>query len=79
MTKFAHLFSIPTDYKDIQVAEFFLREVFWLHGLPRKIVSDRDGRFNNAFWQEIFRLRVPATTHRQMDRQISSTNGWRGI
>jgi hypothetical protein len=50
LTKFAHLFSIPTDYKAIQVAKLFFREVFWLHGLPRQIVSDRDGCFINAFW-----------------------------
>jgi hypothetical protein len=35
LTKFAHFFAIPTDYKVIQVAELFFREVFWLHGLPR--------------------------------------------
>jgi hypothetical protein len=51
MTKFAHLFSIPTDYKAIQVAELFFREVFQLHGLPRNIVSDIDGRFISVFWR----------------------------
>jgi hypothetical protein len=56
LTKFAHFFAIPTDYKAIQVAELFFREVFRLHGLPRQIVSDRDGRFISAFWQELFRL-----------------------
>jgi hypothetical protein len=45
LTKFAHVFAIPTDYKAIQVAELFFREVFRLHGLPRQIVSDRAGRF----------------------------------
>jgi hypothetical protein len=56
LTKFAHFFAIPTDYKAIQVAEIVFREVFRLHGLPRQRVSDRDGRFINAFWQELFRL-----------------------
>jgi hypothetical protein len=50
LTKFAHLFAIPMDYKAIQVEELFFMEVFWLHGLPRQIVSDIDGRFINAFW-----------------------------
>ena len=50
LTKFAHFFAIPTDYKAIQVAKLFFREVFWLHGLPRQIVNDRDGHFINAFW-----------------------------
>jgi hypothetical protein len=56
LTKFAHFFAIPTDYKAIQVAELFFREVFRLHGLPGQIVSDRDGHFINAFWHELFRL-----------------------
>jgi hypothetical protein len=56
LTKFAHFFAIPTDYKAIQVVELFFREVLWLHGLPRQIVSDRDGRFISVFWQELFRL-----------------------
>ena len=56
LTKFAHFFAIPTDYKAIQVAELFFREVFRLHELPKQIVSDRDGRFISTFWQELFRL-----------------------
>jgi hypothetical protein len=50
LIKFSHFFSIPMDYKAIQVAELFFREVFWLQGLPRQIVSDRDRRFINVFW-----------------------------
>jgi hypothetical protein len=56
LAKFSHFFTIPTYYKAIQVAEFFFREVFWLHELPRKIVSDRDGHFISAFWKDLFRL-----------------------
>jgi hypothetical protein len=41
LTKFAYLFSIPTDYKAINVATFFFMEVFILHNLPKKIVSER--------------------------------------
>jgi hypothetical protein len=50
LTKYAHLFSIPTEYNTSQVADLFFREVFRLHGLPRNIVSDRDNRFLSAFW-----------------------------
>jgi hypothetical protein len=35
MTKFAHFFAIPTDYKAIQVAQLFFKKVFQLHSLPR--------------------------------------------
>jgi len=50
LTKFAHLFSIPTNYKAIQVAKLFFREIFRLHGLPKKIVNERNGLFIGAFW-----------------------------
>jgi hypothetical protein len=56
LTKFAHFFSIPIEYKATQVAELFFREIFRLHGLPRQIVNIRNGRFISTFWQELFRL-----------------------
>ena len=56
LTKFAHFFAISSDYSTSQVAELFFREVFRPHGLPKTIVSDRDSKFANAFWQELFRL-----------------------
>jgi transposase InsO family protein len=81
LTKFAHFFSIPTYYKAIQVVELFFREVFRLHGLPRQIVSDRDGHFISAFWQEIFRLagtKLATSTiyHPQTDGQTKIINKW---
>jgi hypothetical protein len=41
LTKFAHLFAIPSDYTTAQVVELFFWEVFILHGLPKIIFSDR--------------------------------------
>jgi hypothetical protein len=56
VTKFAHFFSIATDFSATQVAKLFFREIFRLHDLPITIVSDRDSRFMSTFWQELFRL-----------------------
>jgi hypothetical protein len=56
LTKFAHFFAIPIEYKATQVADLFFREIFILHGLPKQIVSDRDGHFINIFWQELFMI-----------------------
>jgi hypothetical protein len=81
LTKFAHFFAIPSDYKAIQVAELFFREIFRLHGLPKQIVSDRDGRFISAFWQELFRLigtelATSTSYHPQTDGQTEIVNKW---
>jgi hypothetical protein len=81
LTKFAHFFTIPTDYKAIQVAELFFREVFRLHELTRQTVSDRDGCFINAFWQEFFRLAgielaTSTSYHPQTNGQTEIVNKW---
>jgi hypothetical protein len=49
LTKFAHFFSIATNFSAAQVAELFFREIFRLHGLPKTIVSDRDSKFMSTF------------------------------
>jgi hypothetical protein len=72
LTKFAHFFTIATDFSAAQVAELFFREIFRLHGLLKTIVNDRDSRFMSAFWQKLFRLvgtaLTPSTSyHPQMD------------
>ena len=51
MTKFVHFFAVTSSFSAAQVADLFFREIFRLHGLPKSIVSDRDGRFMSAFWQ----------------------------
>ena len=81
LTKYAHFFAIPTEYRASQVAELFFREIFRLHGLPKNIVSDRDSRFMSAFWQELFRLTgtelTPSTSyHPQTDGQTEIVNKW---
>ena len=54
LTKFTHLFAIPSKFSAAQVAEIFFRDVFRLHGLPKTIVSDRDSRFMGRFWKQLF-------------------------
>ena len=81
LTKFAHFFSISSDYSATQVAELFFREVFKLHGLPKTIVSDQDRRFIGAFWQELFRLvgtelATSMSYHPQSNGQTEIVNKW---
>jgi hypothetical protein len=81
LMKFAHFFSIATDFSAAQVTELFFREIFRLHGLPKTIVSDRDSRFMSTFWQELFRLvdttLTPSTSyHPQTDGQTEIVNKW---
>ena len=80
LSKFPHVFSIPTRFTTSQVAELFFWD-FFRHGLPKNIVSDRDSRFMGGFWQEIFRLvgtkLIPSTSyHPQTDCQTERANQW---
>ena len=56
LNKFSHFFHVTSYFSAAQVADLFFREIFRLHGLPKSIVSDRDGRFMSDFWKEIFIL-----------------------
>ena len=81
LTKYTHFFAIPSDLQAAQVANLFFKEVFRLHGLPRNIVSDRDGCFVSIFWTELFRMAgtelSPSTSyHPQTDGQTEIVNKW---
>jgi hypothetical protein len=81
LTKFAHFYTISTEYNTVQVAELFFREVFRLYGLLMNIISDRDSRFIGTFWRELFRLvgteLTPSTSyHPQIDGQTEIFNKW---
>lgn len=66
-TKFAHFFAITITYTTIQLADLIFKEIFRLHGLPKKIVSDMDNKFMSMFWQELFQLNgtnlTPSTSY----------------
>lgn len=81
LTKYAHFMSISTDYRALQVAEVFFKEIFRLHGLPRNIISDGDNWFLTLFWQELFWLvgtkLMPSTSyHPQTNGQMEISNKW---
>jgi Integrase zinc binding domain len=62
-----------------QFAQLFLKDVYRLHGLPRKIISDRDVRFTGKFWQELHRLvqtklAMSSSFHSQTDGQTERAN-----
>jgi hypothetical protein len=81
LTKFAHFFSIATDFSTTQVADLFFRQIFKLHGLPKTIVSDRDSRFMSTFWKKLFRLvgttLTPNTSYRsQTNGKTEIVNKW---
>ena len=49
LTKSAHFLLVRTDYSLDKLAELYIKEIVWLHGIPMSIISYRDPRFTSRF------------------------------
>ncbi|KAI0493363.1 hypothetical protein KFK09_023479 [Dendrobium nobile] len=78
LTKSAHFLPIrQTDSVD-RLAQIYVKEIVRLHGVPRVIVSDRDGRFTSRLWKGIqqglgTKLHFSTAFHPQTDGQSERT------
>ena len=50
LTKSAHCIPVRDTYDVTDVARVFINEIVCLHGVPKKILSDRDPKFTSIFW-----------------------------
>jgi hypothetical protein len=51
LRKTTHFIPIKSTFKSIDVANFFMKEFFILHGFPKTTISDRDAKFTSIFWK----------------------------
>jgi hypothetical protein len=49
LTKVAHFIPVKTTYKGSQLAELYMARIVCLHGVPKKIVSNRGSQFTSRF------------------------------
>nr|ABA92058.1 retrotransposon protein, putative, Ty3-gypsy subclass [Oryza sativa Japonica Group] len=49
LTKVAHFIPVHTTYSGKKLAELYLARIMCLHGVPKKIVSDRGSQFTSKF------------------------------
>jgi hypothetical protein len=49
LTKVAHFIPIKTIYSRPQLAELYMSRIVSLHGVPKKIMSDRGTQFTSQF------------------------------
>jgi IS30 family transposase len=79
MTKVAHFILVKTTYKESQLIELYLARIVSLHGIPKKINSDRGSQFTSRFWKSFhenmdMKLNFSSTYHPQTDGQTERTN-----
>jgi hypothetical protein len=61
------------------LAELYIARIVCLHGVPKKIVSDRGTQFTLKFWERLHeskdtKLNFSSAYHPQMDRQTKRVN-----
>ena len=54
LTKVAHFIRVKSTFSASDVAQVFIRDVIRLHGVPKKIMSNRDAKFTSKFWKDLF-------------------------
>jgi transposase InsO family protein len=53
LTKSSHFILVRDTYDVNDVTHVFISEFIHFHGLPKKIISDRDSRFTSRFWTSL--------------------------
>ena len=62
LTKVAHFIPVKTTHSSARLAELYMSRIVCLHGVPKKIVSDRGTQFTSHFWQKF---------HENLDTQLN--------
>ena len=78
LTKSAHFLPIREDFRVEKLARIYTEEIICRHGIPRDIISDRDGRFTSRLWQTFqtamgTQLNLSTAFHPQSDGQTERT------
>nr|AAQ56315.1 putative polyprotein [Oryza sativa Japonica Group] len=79
LTKVARFIPVKTTYGGNKLDELYFARIVSLHGVPKKIVSDRGSQFTSHFWKKLqeelgTRLNFSTTYHPQADGQTERLN-----
>ena len=78
LSKMAHFLPLYSTSSASDVAKIFFDNIFRLHGLPKRIVSDRDSKFTSSFWKKLcqlvnIKMALSTAFHPQTDGQTERT------
>jgi hypothetical protein len=79
LTKSANFIPVRDTYDITDVAHVFVNEVIRLHGIPKKIISDKNSRFTSMFWTSLqsalgTQLNLSTTYHPETNGQTERAN-----
>jgi transposase InsO family protein len=79
LTNVAHFIHVKTTYSGTQLAELYMSRIVYLHGVLKKIVSDRGTQFTSKFWERLHetldtQLCFSSSYHPQADGQTKRVN-----
>jgi transposase InsO family protein len=79
LTKVAHFIPVKSTYTRAKLVELYMSSIVCLHGVPKKIVSDRGTQFASRFWGKLHesldtKLNFSSAYHPQTDGQTERTN-----
>jgi hypothetical protein len=78
LTKVAHFIPVKATYFGAKLAELYMSRIVCLHGVPKKIVSERGSQFTSKFWEK---LHDSMDTKLVLDQHIirRRMSKWRGL
>ena len=79
LTKATHFIPVKTTHTAANIVDIFMKAIFYLHGIPKVIISDWDPKFTGNFWKILFKgfntkLNFITVYHLQMDGQKKNFN-----
>jgi hypothetical protein len=57
-SKVAHFIPVKITYMGAKLAELYIARIVCLHGVPKKIVSDRATQFTSRFWENYMKQQI---------------------
>jgi hypothetical protein len=54
LTKYSHFNGSSSKAKANQIANIYVKNIYKLHGFLKYIINDRDPKFTNKIWKELF-------------------------
>ena len=79
LTKVAHLIPTYTTTSTLDIAQLFVNKIVRLHGIPTRIISDKDAKFTSKFWTAMFHslgtlLTLSSAYYPKIDGQTERVN-----